>query len=176
MISTNFVDYITNDLFRRFHAWPNGNYMQLAIFQQTISIPTNPCMEWITYSNTRIDHLVFKFNGQHVWATHKNLKNVVSSFVTQEVDIVRFIMIQICSLHEKQFPSYHGAPTSNQSFNSIMEGVDYQPNYESSNSMIHKIGTNCSYASDQINGGWEHFQHSKLHFLKNTKKQAYHSP
>jgi len=39
-------------------------------------------MEWMTYSNTRIDHLVFEFIGQHVWATHKNLENVVSSFVT----------------------------------------------------------------------------------------------
>ncbi len=30
------------------------------------------CMKWITYLNTKLDHLAFEFGGQHIWAKYKD--------------------------------------------------------------------------------------------------------
>jgi hypothetical protein len=45
------------------------------------------CIKWITNLNIGIDHLGFEFNGQHVWAKHKNMETRFSAFVTWPLDL-----------------------------------------------------------------------------------------
>jgi len=42
-------------------------------------------MKWITNLNIGVDHLVFDFRGQHIWAKFKDQAFSHVSFVTREV-------------------------------------------------------------------------------------------
>ncbi len=48
----------------------------------------NMQMQWVFNINSRIQHLAFEANGQHIWEVHKDLETVFPSYVTKNVFVV----------------------------------------------------------------------------------------
>jgi hypothetical protein len=45
-------------------------------------------MQWVFNLNSRIQHLVFEANSQHIWEVHKDLEIVFPSYATKNVFVV----------------------------------------------------------------------------------------
>jgi hypothetical protein len=70
-----YVDMVlafNDDLFHGFHGLVTTNHEEMN-------------MKWFVHLITKIDHLVFEFNGKHIWVKHKCVEISAITWVTHDI-------------------------------------------------------------------------------------------